>query len=85
LGIIVIGADTHKDSHTFAAASGVTGEVVGDRTVAACAAGFGDALRWARGLEGERVWAIGTAGMSRVAWSGFSWRAGSGSCGWRRS
>jgi transposase len=58
LDIIVIGADTHKDSHTFAAVGGGTGAVIADRTVAARAAGFGDALRWARSLEGERVWAI---------------------------
>jgi transposase len=58
LDIIVIGADTHKDSHTFAAVRGGTGVVVDDRTVAARRRGFGDALRWARALGGERVWAI---------------------------
>jgi transposase len=56
--IIVIGADTHKDSHTFAAVRGATGEVLADRTVPARAAGFGDGLRWARSLDGVRVWAI---------------------------
>jgi hypothetical protein len=46
LGIIVIGADTHKDSHTFAAASGVTGEVVGDRTVVSRTGFHGDRVSW---------------------------------------
>ena len=56
--MIVIGADTHTDAHTFAAVCGVSGEVMGDRTVAARSSGFGQVLRWARGLEGERVWAV---------------------------
>jgi transposase len=58
LDIIVIGADTHKDSHTFAAVQGATGQVLADRTVPARVAGFGQALTWARALDGERVWAI---------------------------
>src|SRR6187551_3287312 len=56
--MIVLGADTHKVSHTLAAVQAATGRVVGDRTVCAKRRSFDDLLRWGRGLEGERVWAI---------------------------
>jgi transposase len=57
--MIVIGADTHKSSHTLVAVDAVTGRRVGVRTVASSGAGVLDALVWARGLGGdERVWAI---------------------------
>ena len=56
--MIVLGADTHKRSHTIAAVSAATGELVGERTVAVGARGFAALLVWARGLAGERVWAL---------------------------
>ena len=56
--MIVIGADTHKSSHTLAALDAVTGRVVSSRTVAADEAGQLAAIKWARGLDGERVWAV---------------------------
>jgi len=56
--MIVLGADTHKRSHTIAAVSAATGELLGEKTVAVGAAGFGSLVVWARGLEGERVWAL---------------------------
>jgi transposase len=56
--MIVIGADTHKRSHTAAAVAEGTGRVLGDVTVKAKRRSFDDLLRWARGLGGERVWAI---------------------------
>jgi hypothetical protein len=56
--MIVLGADTHKRSHTIAAVSAATGELVGEQTVAVGAKGFAALVVWARGLEGERVWAI---------------------------
>jgi hypothetical protein len=37
--MIVIGADTHKSSHAFAAVNAATGRLVGSRTVAADEAG----------------------------------------------
>ena len=55
--MIVLGADTHKRSHTIAAVSAVTGELVGEQTVQVGARGFA-LLGWARGLGGERVWAL---------------------------
>jgi transposase len=56
--MIVLGADTHKRSHTIAAVSAATGEVVGEQTARVDAKGFAALLVWARGLERERVWAI---------------------------
>jgi transposase len=56
--MIVIGADTHKRSHTLAAVSEATGRALGDVTVAATRRSFGELLRWARGVGGERVWAL---------------------------
>jgi transposase len=56
--MIVIGADTHKVSHTVAAVDAATGRVADDVTVRAKRRVFDDLLVWARGLGGERVWAI---------------------------
>jgi transposase len=56
--MIVIGSDPHKSSHTFAAVDAVTGAVCATVTVAATAAGAEKALRWGRGLDCDRVWAI---------------------------
>src|SRR5215211_2439661 len=56
--MIVLGADTHKRSHTIAAVAAATGEMVGEKTVVVGARGFARLLVWARGLEGERVWAL---------------------------
>jgi transposase len=57
--MIVLGADTHKRSHTIAAIAGATGELLGEQTVPVGRRGFGALLQWARGLDGERVWALG--------------------------
>ncbi|HEV8453101.1 MAG TPA: IS110 family transposase [Gaiellales bacterium] len=57
--MIVIGADTHKSSHTLVAVDQVTGRQVGVRRVASTGAGAFAAVRWARGLpDPDRVWAI---------------------------
>jgi hypothetical protein len=55
MGMIVIGADTHKQSHTVAAVSEATGRAVADLTVQAKRRVFEDVLVWARRLDGERV------------------------------
>jgi hypothetical protein len=52
--MIVIGADTHKQSHTVAAVSEATGRAVADLTVAAKRRVFEDVLVWARGLDDVR-------------------------------
>ena len=56
--MIVIGADTHKQSHTVGAVDAATGRVVADKTVKAKRRSFDDLLLWARGLDAECVWAI---------------------------
>src|ERR671910_2772445 len=56
--MIVLGADTHKRSHTIAAIAAPTGELLGEQTVPVGRRGFGSLLRWARSLDGERVWAL---------------------------
>jgi transposase len=56
--MIVIGADTHKSTHTIAAVDAATGALLGDKTAAARRAGFGELLLWARAKDPERVWAI---------------------------
>ena len=56
--MIVIGADTHKGSHALAAVNEGTGKVRGYREINADDPGHLSAVRWARGLDDERVWAI---------------------------
>ena len=56
--MIVIGADTHKGSHALAAVDEGTGKIRGQREIKADDAGHLAAVRWARGLDEERVWAI---------------------------
>lgn len=57
--MIVIGADTHKRSHTFAAVNAQTGRIVATLTVRADRDGLLEAWRWAHSLPGrERVWAV---------------------------
>ena len=56
--MIVLGADTHKRSHTIAAVAAATGELLGEQTVAVDRRGFGALLQWARSLDGDRVWAL---------------------------
>lgn len=56
--MIVIGADTHKRSHALAAVDEGTGRVCGQREIDADEPGHLAAVRWARELDEERVWAI---------------------------
>ncbi len=56
--MIVLGADTHKRSHTIAAVSAATGELLSEQTVQSGAKGSAALLGWARGLGAERVWAL---------------------------
>ena len=64
--MIVIGADIHKSSHALAAVSGDSGTVAGELEIRADEAGHRAALRWARELDGERMWAMEDCrGLSR--------------------
>jgi transposase len=56
--MIVIGTDTHKRTHTAVAVVAGTGQLAGELTSRALPAGFAEMLAWARGLDGERIWAI---------------------------
>ena len=56
--MIVIGADTHKDTHTAVAVDAATGQLTGELTAAARKAGHGEHLDWARSLDDQRTWAI---------------------------
>jgi len=56
--MIVLGADTHKRSHTIAAVDALTGQVVGEKTVPVGVRGGGALVMWARSLGIERVWAL---------------------------
>jgi transposase len=56
--MIVIGADTHKRSHTVAAVEAASGRMLVERTVPAQRRCFEALLTWARGHGRQRVWAI---------------------------
>src|SRR3954453_12477326 len=56
--MIVIGADTHKRSHTVAAVAAGTGELLGDQAVGGGRRGVEALLGWARGVDEKRVWAL---------------------------
>ncbi|HEU4728943.1 MAG TPA: IS110 family transposase [Kofleriaceae bacterium] len=56
--MIVIGTDTHKRSHALAAVDEGTGRLRGSREIKADDAGHLAAVRWARELDEDRVWAI---------------------------
>jgi transposase len=56
--MIVIGADTHKASHTCGAVFAGTGQLAGEKTASARESGFRELLAWGRGLDKERIWAI---------------------------
>ena len=56
--MIVIGTDTHKRTHALSAVDEGTGKVRGSRQIEADEPGHLAAVKWARGLDQERVWAI---------------------------
>lgn len=56
--MIVIGSDAHKRSYTCSAVGVATGELRSSEMVAATSAGHSRLLAWARGQDGERVWAV---------------------------
>jgi transposase len=71
---IVIGVDTHRDTHTAVALDALGGRL-GERTVPTTRAGYADLVRWAEGLgqvralgvEGTGSWGAGLARHLRAA------------------
>jgi transposase len=59
---LVIGVDTHKDTHTAAVVTAATGAVVEQATVPATPAGYRQLLQLAGQQPGQRVWAIESTG-----------------------
>jgi transposase len=56
--MIVIGADTHKSTHTAAAVFATSGQLAGEKTAAAREPGFRELLAWGRELDQDRIWAL---------------------------
>jgi transposase len=56
--MIVIGTDTHKQTHTCGAVFAQTGQFSGELTAPAREPGFRELVAWGRGLDEERIWAI---------------------------
>ena len=84
-GMIVLGADTHKRSHTIAAVAAATGELLGEQTVAVGRRGFAALLRWARAHDGERVWALEDCRHVSGSLERFLIERGERCCGSRRT
>jgi transposase len=60
---LVIGVDTHKETHTAAVVAATTGAVISQATVTATPAGYRRLLALANRHSGRRVWAVeGTGG-----------------------
>jgi hypothetical protein len=63
--MIVIGADTHKRTHMLVGVDAGTGQLLGDRQIAASDDGHRDAVRWARGFTQNACGRSRTADTSR--------------------
>jgi transposase len=55
--MVTIGIDPHKQTHSAAAVDEL-GQELARRTDPAVRDGFGALVRWARKLDGERVWVV---------------------------
>jgi hypothetical protein len=69
--MIVLGADTHKRSHTVAAVAAATGEVLGEKTVQVGARGFASLLVWHAAWRASESGRLKTAGTLPAPSSGF--------------
>jgi transposase len=58
IGLIVIGVDAHKQTHTAAAVDGLSARALGEKTVVARSSGHEELLRWGLSHGDERLWAI---------------------------
>ncbi|HEV2928572.1 MAG TPA: transposase [Propionibacteriaceae bacterium] len=59
---VVIGVDTHKQTHTAAVVAAATGQTIATLTVAATPAGYQQLLELADQHHRQRVWAIESTG-----------------------
>jgi transposase len=59
---LVIGVDTHKETHTAAVVAATTGAVIAQATVTATPVGYRQLLALADRQSGRRVWAIESTG-----------------------
>ena len=59
--MIVLGADTHKRSHTVAAVDAATGQLLGEKTSRSARAG---SARW---WSGRAAWPVNGSGRLRIA------------------
>jgi transposase len=55
---MIVIVDAHKRNHALAAVDAVSGALIAQRSVPATDAGALEALRFAAGVDGERVWAL---------------------------
>ena len=69
--MIVLGADTHKRSHTIAAVAAATGELLGEQTVPVGRRGFGGCCGGRAASMASGSGRLRTAGTSPGRWSGF--------------
>ena len=60
---VVIGVDTHVDTHTAAVVNAATGGVMAELTVEATAAGYAELVAFASEHSGLRAWAIEGTGI----------------------
>jgi transposase len=58
MALLVFGVDSHKATHTVAAADALTGRALGDRTFQTDEPGMRALLRWAHSLGSEKVFAL---------------------------
>lgn len=56
--MIVIGADTHKRTHTVAAVFAASGQLAGELTAPAREPGFRELLAWGCAIDADRIWAL---------------------------
>ena len=68
--MIVLGADTHKRSHTVAAVAAPTGELLGEQTVQVGRRGFGALCAGRAASTASGCGRLRTAGTSPDRWSG---------------
>ena len=59
---LVIGVDTHKDTHTASVVAAATGAVVEQATVPATPTGYRQLLQLAACQPGQRIWAVESTG-----------------------